>query len=136
MEQTGNARCRRRCSNGGRELSARDVQALEFDHYGDDEAFRLGKLIEQDIEHDRPPELAELRFVTGLDHTGDPGLWIWVFLSDDVSKTDKAFLKAARRLDEYLNPIASEISRRFVPDRFPYLSFRPLAEQSMPVEAS
>jgi hypothetical protein len=44
------------------------VNTLEFDRYGDAEAFRLGKLIEQALEPHRPPELAELRFNTGLDH--------------------------------------------------------------------
>lgn len=108
------------------------VQTLEFDRYNDDEAFRLGKLIEQEISRYRPPELADFRFKTGRDHTGDPGLWIWVFLSDEASKTDDEFLETVRRLRGLLDPVA----RRVAPDRWPYLSFRALAEQSEPAEAS
>jgi hypothetical protein len=107
------------------------VGMLEFDRYGDAESFRLGKLIERELEPSRPPELAELRFRTGLDHTGDPALWIWAFLSDDVSERDEDFLGAAQRLRDLLDPVARQVAR----DRFPYISFRSLAEQSEPVEA-
>jgi hypothetical protein len=61
------------------------VQSLEFHRYGDPEAYRLGKLIEQELQAHRPAELAELRFNTGLDHSGDPALWIWAFLTEEVS---------------------------------------------------
>ena len=108
------------------------VLSLGFDRYEDPEALRLGKLIEQAIESDRPPELADLRFRTGLDHSGDPALWIWAFLTEEVSKNDKDFLKAAHRLRANLDPIA----RRVAPDRWPYLSFRPIAEPAEAVEAS
>jgi len=108
------------------------VISLSFDRYEDPEALRLGKLIEQAIESDRPPELAELRFNTGLDHTGDPALWIWVFLTEEVSKKDEDFLRAAQRLRAILDPIA----RRVDPDRWPYLSFRPITEPAEAVEAS
>jgi hypothetical protein len=107
------------------------VELLEFDRYGDAEAFRVGKLIEQEIESYRPSELAELRFNTGFDHSGDPGLWIWAFLGDDVSGSDEAFLESAERLRELLDPVA----RRVAPDRWPYLSFRSLAEQAEPEPA-
>ena len=108
------------------------LQMLEFHRYGDAEAFRLGKQIEQKLQPHWPKEIAELRFNTGLDHTGDPALWIWVFLTDDVSKDDETFLKAAQRLRAILDPIA----RRVAPDRWPYLSFRPITEPAEAVEAS
>jgi hypothetical protein len=54
---------------------------LEFDRYGDAEAYRPGKQIERALHISRPPELAELRFNSGIDHSGDPALWIWAFLS-------------------------------------------------------
>jgi hypothetical protein len=108
------------------------VRLLEFDRYDDAEAFRLGKLIEREIAPWRPPELAELRFRTGPDHTGDPGIWIWAFLSDEVSEKDEDFLRAARTLRDPLEDAAREVA----PDRFPYLSFRSLLEQSEPLETS
>jgi hypothetical protein len=45
---------------------------------------------------------------------------------------DDDFLKAAHRLREILDPIA----RRVSPDRWPYLSFRPIKEPAEAVEAS
>ncbi len=107
------------------------IRLLEFDRYENAEAFRLGKLIEREIAPWRPAELAELRFRTKLDHTGDPGLWIWAYLSDEVSEKDEDFLEAAQRLR---NPL-EDVARQVAPDRFPYLSFRSLREQSEPVEA-
>jgi len=107
------------------------VEMLEFDRYGDAEAYKLGKQIEQALGPHRPAELAELRFNTGLDHSGDPALWIWAFLTDEVSENDETFLKAARRLRGILDPIA----RRVAPDRWPYLAFRPITEPVEAVEA-
>jgi len=108
------------------------LQMLEFHRYGDAEAYRVGKQIEQKLQPLWPKEIAELRFNTGLDHSGDPALWIWVFLTEEVSKDDEAFLKAAHRLRAILDSIA----RRVDPDRWPYLSFRPITEPAEAVEAS
>ncbi|HEU5116198.1 MAG TPA: hypothetical protein VFT74_05920 [Isosphaeraceae bacterium] len=105
---------------------------LDFHRYADPEAFRLGKLIEREIAHGQPPPgLAELRFRTGQDHTGDPGLWIQAYLDDHTTGSDEAFLATARKLREYLGSVA----RRVCPDRFPYLSFRSLAEEAELMEA-
>jgi len=52
------------------------VAMLEFERYGDAEAYRLGKQIERELQPCRPKELAELRFNSGLDHSGDPALWV------------------------------------------------------------
>jgi len=108
------------------------VQLLGFDRYGDVEAYRLGKQIEPAIEPDRPAELAELRFNTGLDHSGDPALWIWAFLTDEAAATDERFLRTAQDLSDFLDPVA----RTVAPDRWPYISFRALADQAEPVEAT
>jgi hypothetical protein len=55
------------------------------------------------------------------------------FLSwrSDVSRNADEFLKVAHRLRAILDPI----SRRVAPDRWPYLSFRPIAEPVEAVEA-
>ena len=58
------------------------VEQLEFDRFGDAEAYRIGKEIELKMDRERPERLAELRFETGLDSTGDPGLWVWAFVSE------------------------------------------------------
>jgi len=108
------------------------VERLGFDRYEDAEAFRIGKLIEEAIAPSKPPDLAELRFRSGLDHSGDPALWIWAFLTKEASENDEEFLKVAQKLRELLDPIA----RHVAPDRWPYLSFRSIVEESELVEAS
>jgi hypothetical protein len=105
---------------------------LEFNRYGDPEAYRLGKQIEQVVEAHRPQELAELRFNTGLDHSGDPAIWIWGFLTEEAAATDDQFLENATKLRDWLDPIA----RRIAPDRWPFLSFRSIAEEADLVKAS
>ena len=100
------------------------VLTLEFHRYGDPDAYRVGKQIENELRRHWPPELAELRFQTGMDHTGDPGLWIWAFLTEDISREDRTFLEAANRLRGILGSVARYVD----PDRFPYLSFRAIKE--------
>ena len=101
------------------------VQILGFDRYEDAEAYRLGKQIEGEIEGDRPAELEELRFKTGLDQTGDPAVWVLAILKDVASESDDQFLENAHQL----RPLLKAAARKVAPDRWPYLSFRSLAEQ-------
>ena len=108
------------------------ILLLEFNRYEDPEAYRLGKQIEKAIKAQWPEELAEVRFSTGLDHTGDPGIWIWVFLTEEASMTDDQFLDNAKKLRHWLDAIAREV----VPDRFPYISFRSIAEEVDLADAS
>jgi hypothetical protein len=107
------------------------VGMLEFDRYDVAEAYRLGKQIEREIESYRPDELAELRFKTGPDHSGDPAIWIWSYLTGAAEESDEQFLEYAEQLSGILDPVAREIA----PDRIPYLRFRSLAEQAEPLEA-
>ncbi len=101
------------------------ILLLEFDRYEDPEAYRLGKQIERAIKAQWPAELAELRFSSGLDSIGEPGIWIWVFLTEEASMTDDQFLENARKVRDWLDPIAREVA----PDRFPYISSRSIAEE-------
>jgi hypothetical protein len=96
------------------------IQQLDFGRYEDAEAYRIGKQVEQRVLPDWSAEIEELRFRTGLDHTGDPGLWILAILRDEVSTTDEQFLEAVDRVRPWLNEAAREVA----PDRFPYPSFR------------
>ncbi len=106
---------------------------LEFNRYGDPDAYRLGKQIEREIAAAQwPPELAELQFKTKLDHTGDPGIWIRAWLTEEASATDDQFLKNAKELRHWLDPIARDLA----PDRWPYLSFRSIADEAELADAS
>ena len=111
---------------------AKIARVLEFDRYQDPEAYRLGKRIEQEIASYRPPELIDLRFRSGLDHTGDPALYVDAYLGGSASGSEEAFLAAAPRLREMLFTVARELD----PDRWPYLAFRDVAEEAELVEAS
>jgi hypothetical protein len=102
------------------------ILALEWDRYGDAEAYRLGKLIERELKPDWPEELAELRFGTGLDHTGDPGIWILGLVKDEAAPTDEQFLNCTREL----RPLIETTARTVASDRWPYVSFRSVGEQA------
>ncbi len=107
------------------------VGALEFDRYGDVEAYRLGKQIENAIRGRRPAELAELRFNTGLDQTGDLGLWIWAILTDDTAVDDQQFFTHTERVRKLLDVV----SRSIEPSRWPYIRFCTVSEQVELTEA-
>lgn len=102
------------------------VQMLEFDRYADPEALRLGKRIEARIAAERPPVLAELRFNTGRDWAGGPGLWIWGYLTDDPNADPMVARPEVPALDKLLLAAADRIVR----DRFPFIGFRTLGEQA------
>jgi hypothetical protein len=101
------------------------ILALEWDRYGDAEVYRLGKQIEHELKSDWPEELAELRFWTGPDHTGDPGIWILGLVKDDAASTDEQFLNCTRSL----RPLIESTARTVASDRWPYVSFRSVGEQ-------
>jgi hypothetical protein len=101
------------------------VQMLTFDRYRDAEAYRLGKQIENALEGQRPPELAELWFETALDHTGDPGIWIWAILHDEAA-AEPVFAKNLNTIHEVLDPIARSVA----PERWPYIRVRIVSEQA------
>jgi hypothetical protein len=105
----------------------RDIIALlEFDRFGDAEAFRLGKPIEQLIQRHRPAELADLRFQTGLDHTSDPAIWIWAILTDETATDEERFFQTSERVRKLLDGAA----RTVAPERWPYIRFRTVTEQA------
>ena len=100
------------------------VRTLEFDRFGDDEAYRIGKQLENVIRDHRPPELAELRFNTGRDSAGDPAIWIWAILTDEAGE-DKVFAKHAASIRQLLE----DVERRIVPDRWPFVRFSTVGEE-------
>lgn len=107
------------------------VEMLEFDRYADDEAYRIGKQIEQAIKPHRPAELAELRFVeSGLDSTGDPALWIWVILTDRAAETPGFESKATA-----IRKLLESSARQVAPERWPYVRIRTESEQAELAEA-
>lgn len=104
------------------------VRAMEFDRYGDAEAYQFGKEIERLIQPHRPAELVELRFQTGRDSTGDPGIWIWGFLAE---QDDDEFLRRVGGV----RPLLDWASRAVASDLIPYISFRSVADQAELLEA-
>jgi hypothetical protein len=107
------------------------IKMLEFDRYGDAEAYRIGKKIEQAIDNYRPQELAELRFNTGRDHTGDPAIWIWAILEEAAAADDARFF----HLTEKMRKLLDTASRAMAPDLWPYIRFRTVSEQAEIMEA-
>lgn len=106
------------------------ILQLRFDRFGDWEAYQIGKQIEQAIAAHRPAELAELRFNTGLDNTGDPAVWIWAILSDEGAD-ESVFAQNTTSIHKILAAAA----RRACPNRWPYIRFRSMSEQNEYAEA-
>ena len=98
---------------------------LKQDRYRGAEALRYGKLVERELGGTLPDGVVELRFSAGGDWTGDPGLFVWVFLSDAATATDKQLAETVNRV----SPVLSATVRRVAPDHFPYISFRGVSER-------
>ncbi len=107
------------------------IGMLEFDRYGDAEAYKIGKQVEHSIGATRPAELAELRFYTGADNTGDPSIWIWAILKDEAA-AKAVFGRVTRSIRELLTEAANEAA----PTLWPYVGFRTVSEQSEILEAA
>jgi len=96
------------------------VEMLAFDRYGDAEAFRIGKEVEQKLAANWSPYLDHLRFRTGLDSTDDPALWVWVFVTETGEYDDATFLARADVIEDVLRPVAWSVA----PEGRVYLHFR------------
>ncbi|MDX2037032.1 MAG: hypothetical protein SFX72_10300 [Isosphaeraceae bacterium] len=92
------------------------IEVLDFGRYADAEALRLGKLIEGELASSPLEGVAEIRFQTGLDHTGDAMIRIVVFIDSGHSQTDEQFLKQADSTRSIVDSVANDIA----PDRWPY----------------
>ena len=101
------------------------VERLEFDRFADPEAYRIGKAIERLIAPDRPAALAELRFNSGGDHTGDPSVWVWAFVRETGEHDEKTFLEST----DVIDPLLEEAAREVEPERFAYISYRSTLDQ-------
>ncbi len=96
------------------------VNVLEPDRFMEPEAFEIGKRIEANLNTPWPAKLDHLRFMSGLDNTGDPALWVWAFVKESVERDESAFFLAVDQIDPLLEKAAGEVA----PDRWPYISFR------------
>lgn len=95
------------------------------DRYLSAESFRIGKFVEQELGGQLPEGVVELRFLVGLDWSGDPGVFVWVFLSDAATATDARLAETVNRV----SPLLSDTVRRVAPEHFPYISFRGVSER-------
>jgi len=105
-------------------LLKRIIEFLEFDRYQDPDALRLGKLIERELAGRDLSEIKRWEFKTDYDHAGDPGIWIWAYLSDAAVETEEKFRYNIRRI----RPIIDSAARKIAPDRWPYIAFRSIGE--------
>lgn len=101
------------------------VEQLEFDRFSNPDAFRIGKAVELLIAPTRPIALDHLRFMTGTDSTGDPGLWVWAFVRETGEHDEPEFFRGVDAIDPLLKQAAEEVA----PDRFAYISYRSTLDQ-------
>jgi hypothetical protein len=102
----------------------RVLEILRPDNYADPEALILGHSIDRQLPDALRSAVAELRFETGPDSTGDPALWIWVILKDEATATDDLLLAHARTIREAIERIVFDLHI----ERWPYVRFRSESE--------
>jgi hypothetical protein len=101
------------------------LEVLRPDRYPDFEAFLLGKKIENFVRDEVPAWLTEMIFESGNDHGGEPALWIYAVL-EDFALEDDVRRENARLIREIFGQAVAEIC----PERFPYVRFRSVSDQT------
>ena len=101
-----------------RQAFERILEIIAPRRYADPQALRLGKQLERRLADRLPHAVAELRFRTGTDVGGDPGLWISVVLRDEYAPKE-LLLEAARPVRKMLE---TEV-RRLGTGYWPYVRF-------------
>ena len=76
-----------------------------------------------------PPFVLGLDYKLDTDWSGDPGVWIWVILSDDLDPDSEEFKDFSRRF----RGIGWAVVKWAGSNRLPYLGYRPLADALNPV---
>jgi hypothetical protein len=72
-----------------------------------------------------PPFIRDAVFQLRTDHTGDPGVWVWLILDDDTEIESRA-------IQAEMAPVRWAIFDRIlesVPGRWPFLSVRLVSDQ-------
>jgi hypothetical protein len=110
-----------------KKLFSQIVATLEFPRFGNAEGLRVGKQIDDKLGNKLPQKVKDLRVDAGTDFTGEPCLWIWVFIDEANSSNDASFLKAAKEAEDTLDPIAREVA----PDRWPFFRVLSVDEAGM-----
>jgi hypothetical protein len=101
----------------------RIVDILRPDKYADAEAMKLGRRIEQELAGQIPESVAELRYETGEDWHGGPGLWIWVVLKNEAAEDD-VLIPNVREVRRLLQDTVEELEVK----RFPFFHFRAVSD--------
>ena len=112
------------------------IRLLEFDRYTDADAFTTGKRMVLALATNPPPEFAELvelRFHSGDDWAGYPGIWIYAFLTAAACEIDDVLMSHSREI----RPILQDLSEKIDPVRFPFISFESInrSDESDALEA-
>ncbi len=98
------------------------ILQLGQDRYRTPDALRFGKLVERELAVSLPGRNLDLRFMVGIDWSGDRSLWAWVMLPLNID-TDDGERDFVHALSVLRQPV-SDACRSAVPELFAYVSFR------------
>ena len=101
------------------------LEIMRPDKYGDVDALRIGKKVEQRLTGQIPEWVSDLRFETGEDAIGDPAVWIWVEVADAAAEAD-VFPKNTKQVRK----IVESCLRQLGVQHWPYVRFRTSSEQA------
>jgi hypothetical protein len=104
------------------------LEIVRPDKYGDPEAFRIGKMIEQITRGRLPGWVRGLRFETGDDASGDPALWVWAEVDDDAADS-KVLGGNFEQLRELVGRAVADVNEKLKVERWPYIRLRTASEQ-------
>jgi hypothetical protein len=96
------------------------------DKYADPDALRIGKQIEARASSGLPNWIAELKFRTGVDSTGEESIWIRAIVDDEVME-DPSFAVQA----ESARRVLFAAAQRHGGKRWPYISFRSRVDENL-----
>ena len=100
------------------------LEIMRLDKFEDPEAFIVGKQVEQGVAGKLPKWVRQLRFRTGADNTGDPGIWIWVIVDDNALQQDM-LRKTIQQARAVLDEAVKELNTGY----WPYIRFQSVSEQ-------
>lgn len=99
---------------------------LRPDKYADPDALRIGKQIEAWARPSLPKWIAELKFRTGVDSTGEESIWIRAIVDDEVMEEPSFAVQA-----ESARRILFAAAQRYGGKRWPYISFRSHVDENL-----
>jgi hypothetical protein len=110
----------------GRRWFSKVLEIVRPDLCADAETFRASKVLRSVLgSPTKPDSVVDLDYHIGRDSTGDPAVWIWVIIPDEVAESPR-FFEITEELAQYFEVLLKHWDISF----WPYIHFRTVSEQA------